>query len=860
MVFAGAGTVSAAVKIGGKVVDAANGKPIDNALCSIRRGKGAPVAYTFTDREGRFTLQAEPKDSVSFSLIGYAKLTMPVSAVGTNATIKLSAADFALKEIVVKAPPIREHGDTLVYDVASFKSQNDRYISDVLKKLPGVTVADNGAISYQGKTINKFYIEGRDLLEGRYTLASNNLDVNAVKKVEVIEHNQHVKSLQGLEPSERAAINLKLDKQSMVRPFGEIRGGAGNGPIYDAGLLVTLLTRGPQALINLQGNNYGKNLGSEAADKFDLSGSDTYIPSYTPLLSTPSIRSINIPLQRYLFNRSRLGSVNLLLPAGKESELKINAIYTADRMRQRYDMSRSIMLGDGNTLSLFENAMTHKRLDNLKLSGIYEYNASRAYVRDEFGFLSERQRGSSMMMTQSDSVDYSAASYPREFYNKLTSNIRFSRSQLIKFSSNFKAGLSPERLDAIFPARADAAVGERMRMKRFAMKNYLSTSFSIFRHRIGLGAYVNFDRYSPRFTVNSNGVEIPEEILPAADGVHSRISKMEYGLEPEIAFRWVDESLVLRVTPEVKGYNVSATVSDVHHHTVKFLPSFSLFYRFSSRLESRLGGRRSFSYQGERPFFPSPFMTNYRNIYIPSGDLNHTESYSAYYSLNYRHSVKLLFANFMVMYSNRKNNFVSSSYNTSDWSCVTTRLLPNRNYSFDINCDVSKSFATVKTTIKLSQAFSIMGADVAQQDLLTRNHYTNYIADLRVTNRYFGWLYAQYALVGAFMRNSSPLFGSSSLTNWFHTLDFSFFPVSKLTIDLKGELSSLDSYSSGHDNYFFCDFGATYQLKRASFSLTARNLFDVAHYSLSQFSSVNESTNTLPLRGREIMATVKLKF
>ena len=53
MVFAGAGTVSAAVKIGGKVVDAANGKPIDNALCSIRRGKGAPVAYTFTDREGR---------------------------------------------------------------------------------------------------------------------------------------------------------------------------------------------------------------------------------------------------------------------------------------------------------------------------------------------------------------------------------------------------------------------------------------------------------------------------------------------------------------------------------------------------------------------------------------------------------------------------------------------------------------------------------------------------------------------------------------------------------------------------------------------------------------------------------------
>lgn len=212
-----------------------------------------------------------------------------------------------------------------------------------------------------------------------------------MKKVEVIEHNQHIKSLQGLEPSERAAINLKLDKQFMVRPFGEVRGGIGNGPVYDAGLLVTLLTRGPQALVSLQANNYGKNLEGEAADKFEYSDLNTYISPYSTLLSTPTIRSINIPLQRYLFNRSRLASVNLLLPAGKNSELKLNAVYVADRMRQRYDMSSSMMLGEGNTLNLFENAMAHTRLDELKLAGIYERNAAKLYLKDEFGFLSDRE-------------------------------------------------------------------------------------------------------------------------------------------------------------------------------------------------------------------------------------------------------------------------------------------------------------------------------------------------------------------------------------------------------------------------------------------------------------------------------------
>ncbi|MCI8997751.1 MAG: TonB-dependent receptor [Muribaculaceae bacterium] len=850
----------AAVKIGGKVVDAADGKPIDNVLCCVTRGKGAPLTYIFTDRDGRFSLEAERTDSVAFSLIGYAKLTMQVGDVGRDATIRLSAAEFALKEIVVKAPPIRENGDTLVYDVNSFKSKDDRYISDVLKKLPGVTVGENGSIKYQGKAINKFYIEGRDLLEGRYTLASNNLDVNAVKKVEVIEHNQHIKSLQGLEPSERAAINLKLDKQFMVRPFGEVRGGIGNGPVYDAGLLVTLLTRGPQALVSLQANNYGKNLEGEAADKFEYSDLNTYISPYSTLLSTPTIRSINIPLQRYLFNRSRLASVNLLLPAGKNSELKLNAVYVADRMRQRYDMSSSMMLGEGNTLNLFENAMAHTRLDELKLAGIYERNAAKLYLKDEFGFLSDREGGRSEMLTQSDSVDYSSTGYPREVYNKLRTHYRFSSSQLVSLSSHIRAGLAPERLEALFPSVAGSRVGERFRMKHFKAKNYLTTSLPLLRHRIGVGAFMNYTRMQPRFTVSAEGVEIPAEVLPASDGAASTITNVEYGAETNVAFQWLDETLYLKITPEVRGYNVRASVGGVKHHTVKFLPSVSMSWKLNSRLEMRMGGNRRFSYQDESPFFPAPYMTDYRSVYVPSGDLNHTDTYSAYYSASYRHSVKLLFANMSLRYSNRKSNFISSAYYTSDWSCITTSRLPNRGYSWELQGEVSKTFADAKTTVKLAPSVSYIGRDVAQQGLLSRNYHTLYAWYLTVTNRSVAWLYARYSLTGSLTHSRSRVFGNSELTNWFHTVDLSFFPLPKFTVDLKGELSTLDNYTSGHDNYFFCDFGLTYSLKRWSLALTARNIFDVKDYSLSQYTSVNESTRRLPLRGREIMLTVKVKF
>lgn len=63
--------------------------------------------------------------------------------------------------------------------------------------MPGISVSNDGRISYQGEAISKFYIEGQDLLGGNYNQATANLPVEAVTNVEVLEHNQNVKVLKG---------------------------------------------------------------------------------------------------------------------------------------------------------------------------------------------------------------------------------------------------------------------------------------------------------------------------------------------------------------------------------------------------------------------------------------------------------------------------------------------------------------------------------------------------------------------------------------------------------------------------------------------------------------------------------------
>lgn len=73
---------------------------------------------------------------------------------------------------------------------------------------------ENRQISYQGTAINKFYIEGMDLLGGKYNIATNNISNDDVGSVEIMENHQPIKALNGLSISEQAAINLRLKEKA----------------------------------------------------------------------------------------------------------------------------------------------------------------------------------------------------------------------------------------------------------------------------------------------------------------------------------------------------------------------------------------------------------------------------------------------------------------------------------------------------------------------------------------------------------------------------------------------------------------------------------------------------------------------
>lgn len=162
----------------GVIVEQKSGNPLSGAYIALISNGGLLVSWDFSNEDGKFSItvpENKQVDNIHFSLLGYKKYLLPLSDFPLDGYIKMECEDFHLEEVKVSAQRIVERNDTLVYSVAGFSQPQDRSIADVIAKMPGMEVSENGQISFNGKNINKFYIEGMDLMSDRYSLAANNI-------------------------------------------------------------------------------------------------------------------------------------------------------------------------------------------------------------------------------------------------------------------------------------------------------------------------------------------------------------------------------------------------------------------------------------------------------------------------------------------------------------------------------------------------------------------------------------------------------------------------------------------------------------------------------------------------------------
>jgi hypothetical protein len=216
----------------GQVLDSLN-NPIAYAnVVAINQSTQKIGGFGITNEEGRFkvTLASGSDYLLRVSFVGFQQFERLItewdSEVQMQIVLKQSDTELGLVEVVSEMP-VTMRGDTLTYKTDAFTTGNERKLEDVLEKLPGFQIDDNGDVKVQGKKVDKVLVDGKEFFDGSTKLATKNLPANAVDRVQVLKNFNEVSPMRGLDTDETLALNIQLKdgKKNMV--FGDVTAGGG---------------------------------------------------------------------------------------------------------------------------------------------------------------------------------------------------------------------------------------------------------------------------------------------------------------------------------------------------------------------------------------------------------------------------------------------------------------------------------------------------------------------------------------------------------------------------------------------------------------------------------------------------------
>lgn len=259
------------MKISGTVFDTSGTQKVKEVVVmAVRMKDSLLIKSARTKEDGTFELSNFPIDT--FTLIVEHPLFDPKTyyIFGNKDNydinipkITLSEKSKELNEVVIFANknPIYYRGDTLVYVADSFKVGENAVVEDLLKKLPGIKVDENGQITSQGKQISQVLVDGDEFFGADPTIATRNLGAKGVESVQIYEKEKE--NAKAGEDDKIQVLDLKLKEDAKKGYFGKVSGAtdfalSADNPFYETELLANKFKGKQKISVFLLGSNTPK--------------------------------------------------------------------------------------------------------------------------------------------------------------------------------------------------------------------------------------------------------------------------------------------------------------------------------------------------------------------------------------------------------------------------------------------------------------------------------------------------------------------------------------------------------------------------------------------------------------------------
>lgn len=820
-------------KICGKVVDADTDEPV--AGCIVR-SKGA---FASTDKEGRFTITPKAgADSISFRSMGYESLSLPVTA--DFSCVPLNPKATRLNDVIVEAPDIYARGDTLVFNVAKYANAKDNAIIDVIKRLPGIKVEEDGTIKYQGKPINKFYLDGNDFIGGQYGLATNNISHKDVASVEVMENHQPIKALEGIEFPEEAGINLKLKEDARSRWVGVAQAAAGVQPfLYDGSLYTMRIAPKNQNIMTLKADNTGWNPANEIQEHdFDDMFSSDYTSTLWPEYISADI--VNAPLseKRTRDNLSWLANAITAWKSGDTSmRLKLN--YMGDRLDYSSGMTTDYF--SSQIPQFVQNNSQRTQTHDLSAQFFSQTNRRGYYLKEKFTVAGVYDKSDSEITGSFDLAQrVSRKSLSASNDLKL---VKRNEKKLFTLISRNTFEHRPDRLIAAGVENAEQSLGTTDfrsttetrfgKMTRF-WKFYVSGGLDLDYHRMnatldGLGA---FDNTGIHEAFLSNLYATPQ-VDYERNGWRASF---------DIPLKWLHYSIAGR------------------HDYINASPR--LYVRRQMTAKSDLSASVTYRLGSPRPYLniTVPVLSDYRNLFIAENPDRYSQNVTATLSYRYRNPLRSLFFNISATYDHSRSSIMSDQLFIGDFIVSTYADHLNNSDSWHAKGGFSKGLGHSRMVVGCD-----MDASVSSASSMRDNEVVPYRQVAAGVKPYFkgsitGWLSVSYEASYGFSRLKINDI-ANNCHNFRQNVFATIIPNDHIQFTVGAE-HFLTRFPEGDTSgLVLLDASAVWRVNgKVRLSLTADNLLNSRTYRYISYGTLSRSEHHFGIRQRGILASIQYRF
>lgn len=407
--------------------------PIENASVVVYDSINNIIGYSYTDIKGEYSIGIDDVYKnyifVSAQRLGFKKKTDTLEIKSNLSryykSFVLVEKVEQLNEVLLKpTEKISKEGNTITYKVDAFNDGTEQTVEDVLKRLPGIEVLNDGTIKAQGRFIDKLLVEGEDMFDKNYTVLSKNLDASVLKSVEILDEFEDNPVLKKVLKSEKIALNLVLKEGFKNIWFGNVSAGLGTEERIRLASNVGLIRK----KIKFFNFNNFNNLGSKAnsqiegaqSSKSNFFREERIQPGINAIYSIQDNNNTVFDEGESTFNKAFINSLSFVTSLRPDLKIRGTTNYTNDIEDQLFSSQTTFNTGNEDAIRYFENSSLRKK--NTISGGELElkyFKDDKSYIKNILTYNNQPEKINHNAVFNDNTIKENLTQKEFSFYNHL---------------------------------------------------------------------------------------------------------------------------------------------------------------------------------------------------------------------------------------------------------------------------------------------------------------------------------------------------------------------------------------------------------------------------------------------------------